>query len=306
MPEGKDPDDLLRAEGAAGLQKRLDAALPMVRLLWQRETEARDFDSPERRAALDKALRDKIALIRDPSIRHHYGQAVKELRWQLFNPRPAPGKGGKRGWQNRPEPVRAETRTSLLVAAGEGAQAELREAVILATLIRTPAVLDEFEGQIEDLPCAAPDHARLRDLLLRHAGAGAESLAAHIGAELGEGAIEKLCARPHVALAPAVRRAGDEELARQTVQEELAKLAAERGLRQEISEASQDIDGMADEVVTHRLKEAAQAHESATRSLQEDKMEYELGENGAQISRSEKDAFAALLETIAFSKGDSK
>ncbi|MDT8329049.1 MAG: DNA primase, partial [Roseovarius sp.] len=75
MPEGKDPDDLLRAEGAGAVQALLDRALPMVQVLWQRETDGRDFDSPERRAAFDKVLREKINLIRDPSIKGHYGQA---------------------------------------------------------------------------------------------------------------------------------------------------------------------------------------------------------------------------------------
>ena len=41
MPEGQDPDDLLRREGAGAVQGVLDAAMPMVTLLWQRETEGR-------------------------------------------------------------------------------------------------------------------------------------------------------------------------------------------------------------------------------------------------------------------------
>ncbi|MDR9395326.1 MAG: DNA primase, partial [Roseovarius sp.] len=77
MPEGKDPDDLLRAEGAGAFQALIDRALPMVRLLWQRETEGRDFDSPERKAALERACQDKTALIRDPALRRHYEQALK-------------------------------------------------------------------------------------------------------------------------------------------------------------------------------------------------------------------------------------
>jgi DNA primase len=313
MPEGQDPDDLLRRSGAKAVQDVLDAAMPMVTLLWQRETEGRSYDSPERRAALDKALREKIALIRDPSIRHHYGEAVKELRWQLFNPRNnrpprgAAGQGARRtgggkGKWTPVEPVRAVTKTSLLVTSDEKAYGELREAVILAVLILTPEVLDEFESRIETLPCTGRDHARLRDLLLRHGETGAESLHEYIAAEMGEGAVENLCRRPHVALIPAVRRPGDHDLARQTVKEELEKLDAARGLEQEISEAAEDIGGMAGEFVTHRLKAAAQARESATRSVQEDQTEYEIGANGAPISRSEKEAFDALLETMGFRK----
>ncbi len=304
MPEGKDPDDLIRAEGKAALQKLVDTAQPMVQLLWQNEIEGRNFDSPERKAALDKALRDKIKLIRDPSIRNHYGQAIKDLRWQLFNPRratTAPRRAGGK-WQPPPASAMPSTKSSLLVAAGDGAQMQLRIGVILASLIATPGVCEEFEVAIENLDCPNPDHARLRDLILRHADAGAETLHAQISAELGDAALEKLKALPHVALAPPVRSPGDADIARQTIAEELAKIEAERGLTAELSDAAEDIEGVADEAVTWRLQQAAEARNKAIRSQQEDKAEYDLGDNGARINRGEREQFAALLDKIGFSK----
>jgi DNA primase len=66
MPDGQDPDDLLRAGGPSAMQALLDAARPMVDLLWERETYGKNFDSPERKAALDKALREKLKLIKTP------------------------------------------------------------------------------------------------------------------------------------------------------------------------------------------------------------------------------------------------
>ena len=62
----------------------LDAAQPMVNLLWQREIEGRVFDSPERKAALDKGLRAHLKRIADPSIRAHYGEEIKRLRWDCL------------------------------------------------------------------------------------------------------------------------------------------------------------------------------------------------------------------------------
>ena len=84
LPGGMDPDDLLRAQGAGAMQAVLDQAKPMVHLLWQRETEGRSFDSPERRAALDKTLRGHLARITDPSIKNHYAEEMKRLRLELF------------------------------------------------------------------------------------------------------------------------------------------------------------------------------------------------------------------------------
>ncbi|WP_306152914.1 DNA primase [Roseovarius sp. MMSF_3281] len=303
MPEGQDPDDLLRAKGAGAVQKLLDEAMPMVQLLWQRETEGRNFDSPERKAALDKALREKIMLIRDPSIKAHYGQAVKDLRWQLFNPRRSGGQSGFKPGKWQPIPTaRASTKTSLLVAAGDEARVQMREAVILATLICCPSICDEFEDALEGMECADPDHARLRDLILRHGPDGGAALYDRIEAAIGGQALETLMALPHVAIAPAVRRRDDDEAARMTVAEELAKLKAEVGWSAEVNEASEDIAGVADEAVTWRLGQAAEARNRAQRSQQEDKAEYEVGDNGARISRDERDAFEALLERIRYSK----
>lgn len=305
MPEGQDPDDLLRAKGAPAVQAVLDGALPMVQLLWQRETEGRVFDSPERRAALDKALREKIKLIRDPSIRSHYGQAIKDLRWQLFNPRRDSFKPGTRArggkWQPIPTAM-PSTKSSLLVAADEAAQTRLREAAILASLICTPEVFEEFESALEVMVCSDPEHDRLRELILYHAVAGVETLHAQIEAAMGPEALENLLRLPHVALAPPVRQPGNAEMARLTIAAELAKLSSERGLSAEVSEAAEDLAGLADEAVTWRLGQAAEERQRALRNQTEDRVEYDLAENGARINRDEREQFDALLEKISYTK----
>ncbi|WP_372609660.1 DNA primase [Aquicoccus sp.] len=299
MPQGKDPDDVLRQGGPGAVQSLLDQAMPMVQLLWQRETEGRVFDSPERKAALDKALREKIKLIRDPSIRQHYGAAIKDMRWKLFNPRRQWTPKAK--WSALPE-VQTATKSSLIVAAGDAAQDHLREAVILAVLISHPDLAQEFEGQIEAMHCLDPDHDALRNRMLRllakEISPGPEPMAA----ALGEAALEKLFAQPHLRIVPAFRRPGDIDLARMTVAEELAKIDANRGLQAEIAEAAEDLSGPADEALTWRLGQAAEAHNRAAHGTGEDKAEFDLGDNGARIDRREKDAFDALLDQINYAK----
>ena len=313
MPEGLDPDDLIRAQGPVKMQTLLDAAIPMVDLLWRRETEGRNFDSPERKATLDKALRDKIKLIRDPSIRAHYGQAIKDLRWDLFRQnrrkafvpgkpfQPGQGRGGRRG--DFGPAFNPGTKSSMLVSAGDTAQTRLREAVILATLVRQPDLIAEFDYQIDHLDCADPDFALLRDRLLdlSHHDDIAD-LEARLPEMLGPGVLENLYSLPHVAIAPSVRRSGDTETARMTVTEEFAKLQAERGLSAEIAEAEEELGGVADEAVTWRLHQAAETKNRALRSEQEDKSRYDIGKNGARINRDERDALDRVLGQISFTK----
>ena len=305
MPEGQDPDDLLKAAGPDAFQKLIDGAVPMVQLLWQRETEGRVFDSPERKAALDKALREKIMLIKDPSIRSHYGQEIKDLRWKLFRPqsggRQATARGRGAQWAAKaPLPT---TKSSILAASGDAGSTEhLREGVILAALATSPQIIEEFESGLEMMACQDPVHRRLRDVLLRHGHAGEEVLRTEIDRALGPDALENLLSQRHVAITPCVRKPGDTEMASLTVSEELAKLEAARGLDAEIAEAVEDLSGVADEGVTWRLSEAARAAEMAKRSGQEDKAEYEVGDNGAHISKDERSAWDTLLSTIDFSK----
>ncbi|WP_420859481.1 DNA primase [Marivivens marinus] len=313
MPEGLDPDDLIKAQGAGAMRKLVEEAIPMVRLLWQRETEGRVFDSPERRAALDKALREKIRLIRDPSIRGHYGEAIKELRWELFGPRsrasarPAQGQwrsGGR--WSQAPLPPLAATKTSALVQGG-GIEDHLREAVILATLLVTPTVLPTFESQIEVMDCTDPAHRALLSAILRvaHDGAG-DDMRARVAEAIGPDALEKLFAQTHVAISPAVRRPGDDEIARLCLAEELAKLNARRGHARELAEAVEDLTGVADEGLTWRLGQATEALHRAGRGDTEDRAEFEVGANGARMKKEERTAFDRLLSQIDYGKGGRK
>ena len=314
MPEGLDPDDLLKAQGPAALQKLLDQARPMVQLLWQRETEGRVFDSPERKAALDKALREKITLIRDPSIRSHYGQEIKDLRWKLFRG-PANKSQGQRAsargynykgntkWTPPPQPPMPSTKASVLVSASDPQSAEmLREAVILAALVQAPALVEKFEAGLERMPCKQRDHGMLRDLLLGYGAKGAEVLNREIEMQMGPDALESLLRQRHVAIMPCIRNPGDLDLTEMTVAEELAKLETDRRLRNGIEEYVEDLQGFADESSTWATAEAVKAAEQARRSGQEDTAEYDLGENGAQISRDERSALDALMESIRFAK----
>ncbi|WP_271946267.1 DNA primase [Ruegeria faecimaris] len=304
MPEGKDPDDLLRAEGPAAVQAVLEGAMPMVRLLWQRETEGKVFDSPERKAALDKVLRDKIKLIRDASIRSHYGQEIKDLRWQLFRPQKQPQ---NRTWQTRgkwkpqPQPATPGARASFL-ASSDNADIQMREAAILAIAALNPQVVVQFEHQLEEMECRDQDHAGLRDAILRHAIDDPENLKQHIAETLGHHALENLLALRHVAVIPCVNKPGDVEKAEMTLAEELAKIKALRGLDAEIAEAAEELSDLDDEALTYRLAQAAEERNRTSRSQNEDRAVFDIADNGARINRDEKDAFKAIMSGINFER----
>ncbi|MEM1236811.1 MAG: DNA primase [Pseudomonadota bacterium] len=304
MPEGQDPDDLLKSEGPGAMDKRLEAALPLVQLLWRRETDGKSFDSPERKAALDKSLREALKQIKDPSLRGHYGEEVKRLRMELFGYGQGQGQGYGHGrreafvpGRRRPAAPQQTTKSSAL-AVGLS-EDELREAAILATLIATPTAIPDFYTELEDMACGG-DHARLQSILLTmpEDQARQEVIAEKVGRE----ALEKLFRLPHIAINPSVRAAGNLELARLTLAEEFAKLNAQRGHAREVAEAIEDLEGIADEGLTWRLGQAAEALQRAGRQDDDDKADYDTAPNGAKMNRDERSELDQLLEQITYAK----
>ena len=298
MPDGKDPDDVLRSDGPGAIDKVLQSALPMVQLLWRRETEGRVFDSPERRAALELRLNEATGQIRDPVLKGHYAKALKDLQWNAFRaPRAPRGKG----WS--PKPLQAapveSTRRSTLVSADDTVQRELRQAVILVALMRHPGLIDTFEGQLENMDCVTEVLDRLRRVLLT---AAPEELAREAETVLGQETLETLVSARHLSVVPCLRKPGDEDMARLTIAEELAKLAAEAGWKAELTEAEQDLDALADEALTWRLAQAARARANAGRSEDGEDVDYDVGPNGAHIDREEREALESLLSRIRFDK----
>ena len=72
LPEGQDPDDLARSGGAPAIAEALRAAEPLAELLFARETEGHAFDTPEKRAGLERRLRELVGQIADETLRRHY------------------------------------------------------------------------------------------------------------------------------------------------------------------------------------------------------------------------------------------
>ena len=58
LPQGQDPDDLVRSGGREAVSEVIGAARPLADMLWARETEGHSFDTPERRAALEARVNE--------------------------------------------------------------------------------------------------------------------------------------------------------------------------------------------------------------------------------------------------------
>src|SRR5215467_6345219 len=86
LPDGQDPDDLVRAGGREAVDEVLAGAWPLVDMLWLRETEDGSFDTPERRAALETPIAAVAGAIGEESVRRYYRQHLADRLKGLFAP----------------------------------------------------------------------------------------------------------------------------------------------------------------------------------------------------------------------------
>ena len=86
LPQGQDPDDLVRAGGREAVAEIIGAAKPLAAMLWARETEGHSFDTPERRAALEARVNDLTMGIADEAVRRYYRQDFNARLSQFFAP----------------------------------------------------------------------------------------------------------------------------------------------------------------------------------------------------------------------------
>ncbi|MBC7102233.1 MAG: DNA primase, partial [Parvibaculum sp.] len=207
LPEGKDPDDLVREEGGDAMREILAKARPLSDMLWEKETSTGAWDTPERRAKLEADLEAAVAAIGDPKVRGHYAQALRERVGKFFGGS-APKRGGgfrqggfQRGfggqWQGRGNfrgrggfgrgetympPVTPELRRSALASGSLGEQG--REGLMLLTLLNHPELLENYAEDISRIQIKTPALDRLRneiiDIAALHAPLEREALKGHL------------------------------------------------------------------------------------------------------------------------------
>ena len=213
MPEGKDPDDLIRNEGASVFKNLIDEAVPMVDLIWKREIEGKSFDSPERRAGLDKSLSDVIALIKDKNLKNHYRDALFQARRQFFGRQNAGTTEFKNNSRLMPQ---SDTKSSFLVAADEKTvSAQIRESTVIAVLMNFPELIEIFYDELIMIDLASPDcDLILKELVKLDNGTKAE-IKNELMEKIGGEKVEKLLSLSHLRVLPCLRVKGTIEMGQQ-------------------------------------------------------------------------------------------
>jgi DNA primase len=179
LPDGQDPDDLVRSGGREAVEDVLAAARPLADMLWARESEAGSFTTPERRAALEARLAEVMNTIADETVRRYYKADFAARLRQLFAPveiasrRNFDERGRRPGGAARNFPPRGAfgrdegygVASPQLLASplhrGHRAAIPRREALILQAALNHPWLLHDH---LEELSAAEFRHADTKKL----------------------------------------------------------------------------------------------------------------------------------------------
>jgi DNA primase len=171
LPEGQDPDDLIRNGGAPAMAALLSKAVPAADLIWKRETEGQDFSNPDRQADLEHRLDAIAGEIKDQPLRRRYRAHFRDCRIKLFYKQRdrRPWKVNGRPAQEFVPPVASENLLkSPLFQAGTSSLLP-REALILLLLLNHPGLLERHLEEIAEIEFSNAEAGALRDILLDRA-----------------------------------------------------------------------------------------------------------------------------------------
>lgn len=152
---GKDPDDVLREQGAAALKAQISDTKPFVEALFERERDLEPFDTPEQRTNLKVRLRTLAATIADKDLAHAYKEELLDRLDEMRAARRVKADASDAGralsrqrWDNTPRRG-GKGRLEGSTAEGRQAAAALQQAprpfsaALLIAAIRDPKVVDD-------------------------------------------------------------------------------------------------------------------------------------------------------------------
>ncbi|CUX25717.1 DNA primase [Rhizobium oryzihabitans] len=198
LPDGKDPDDLVRLEGRAPFDRVLSEAKPLAAMIWSRETSSMTFDTPEKRAQLESRLRQIVAVIGDEAVRRFYQQDMRDRLSGFFQPRfqssgsqggnfrrdgaQGAGRGFQRNTSGRggamaaPASSISDRLAQSGLVKGHQTKPSLRESVLAITIVNHPELLLEEYDEIAAIDYENRDLQRLWSTVLTFAAESAADI----------------------------------------------------------------------------------------------------------------------------------
>jgi len=160
LPEGQDPDDLIRADGPPAMKAVLESALPLIDMLWRREREKEPLSTPEQKAGLKSRLYAALEEIDHADVKALYKTELLERFDKAYGWKP-----NRR--QNRSQEPKAD-RLAIKRDAAALSRNSRRERALIGAVLLYPELISRVDETLFELPFANADCARLQRSLLSY------------------------------------------------------------------------------------------------------------------------------------------
>lgn len=171
LPDGYDPDDLIKQEGMPAMQRVLDNAIGLFDMMWLEEAKGRNLSQPETKAGFRFALEKRARQISDMTVQeffiHEINQKVNDVFLTQTSTRPQRGPG--HFYKGKPVPPGAHTPyrpLSVKPSPLRGSKLAAEKALV-AVMISYPELFDEFGEQLGMVEIPNADYDQLRQEVVR-------------------------------------------------------------------------------------------------------------------------------------------
>jgi DNA primase len=169
MPEGQDPDELLKQAGRSAMDAVLKQAKPMIDVIWDVTLAGRPMRTPEDRGNFISAIKQRVSRIAHDGLRQLYQEEVqKRLNTLLRPPQLAStGNSEKRGSFVKGGKWRPPETPAILLSRRQPPDASrLREKILLALILNHPPLFDEFGEDLAKIAFQTPEFETLKQRII--------------------------------------------------------------------------------------------------------------------------------------------
>ncbi|MCB2049426.1 MAG: DNA primase [Novosphingobium sp.] len=161
LPQGLDPDDLVKRDGARAMEELLAGSRSLIETLWKAERDAVPLATPEDKAGLKARLLAHVDTIADQDIRSLYRRDLLDQYSAFAFPRREARDTYQRGvpLPARPSPRNAER----LRRSSQGGARDALSAAVLAGLVRWPDQIARHADALARTPGLDPRFGLLLD-----------------------------------------------------------------------------------------------------------------------------------------------
>ncbi|MCE2574996.1 DNA primase [Komagataeibacter sp. FNDCR2] len=198
LPEGEDPDSLVRRNGPESMAALVAGACPMGQVLFGLLSEGVRNPGPEQRAALRRRLVEVAALIPDKALASEYRSTLLDSFFQTFR------RSGPRGG-NAARPVA----TTPVAAMDADLQ---RQCILSAIILEQPAVLAEVQDAYCRLELPADLAALREELLEMYDARGGLPAPDELAASLSAAGLDDVCQRVRTTRGRRTRGQADDDV----------------------------------------------------------------------------------------------